>query len=319
MFAPSSDCVACHNNLVTPAGEDVSIGASWRGIDDGELRARSVRPRQRPPRDRSTIRRVGAEIEDECAACHVPAAQKTAHAAGGHGRVFCAPGTATARADALDALAARRRVVHGLPPDRIRPARHAGELQRQLRRRLAARQRTAPRLRRRSPPDAGPQPHHALGHGLRAGAGAAHPQSELCATCHTLITEARRSGRSDHRIAARADELSGMAAQRVRRRAAQLPVVPHAAGRRARCASPRCSATSAPSLARHTFLGGNAFMLRLMNRFRDELGVEATSRGARGHGAGDGAAARRGDRHRRHRAGRPWPATRWRSTSSCAI
>ena len=26
MFAPSSECLACHNNLVTPAGEDVSIG-----------------------------------------------------------------------------------------------------------------------------------------------------------------------------------------------------------------------------------------------------------------------------------------------------
>ena len=30
-------------------------------------------------------------------------------------------------------------------------------------------------------------------------------------------------------------------------------------------------------LARHTFVGGNAFMLRLMNRYRAELGVEATS------------------------------------------
>ena len=30
-------------------------------------------------------------------------------------------------------------------------------------------------------------------------------------------------------------------------------------------------------LARHTFLGGNAFMLRMMSRYRSELGVEATS------------------------------------------
>ncbi len=30
------------------------------------------------------------------------------------------------------------------------------------------------------------------------------------------------------------------------------------------------------SLSRHTFLGGNAFILRLMNRYRDEIGVEAT-------------------------------------------
>ncbi len=45
-------------------------------------------------------------------------------------------------------------------------------------------------------------------------------------------------------------------------------------------------------LARHTFLGGNAFMLRLMNRFRDELRHGGDVGGARGHGAGDGAAAR---------------------------
>jgi hypothetical protein len=31
------------------------------------------------------------------------------------------------------------------------------------------------------------------------------------------------------------------------------------------------------SLSRHTFVGGNAFMLRLMNRYRAELGIQATS------------------------------------------
>src|SRR4029453_10772298 len=31
-----------------------------------------------------------------------------------------------------------------------------------------------------------------------------------------------------------------------------------------------------PGLSRHAFVGGNAFMLRLMNRYRFELGVEAT-------------------------------------------
>ena len=30
LFTPSENCVACHNNLITPTGEDVSIGASWR-------------------------------------------------------------------------------------------------------------------------------------------------------------------------------------------------------------------------------------------------------------------------------------------------
>src|SRR5215217_7994008 len=30
LFTTSDNCVACHNVLVTPQGEDVSIGASWR-------------------------------------------------------------------------------------------------------------------------------------------------------------------------------------------------------------------------------------------------------------------------------------------------
>ena len=30
LFADARDCLACHNNLTTPAGEDVSIGATWR-------------------------------------------------------------------------------------------------------------------------------------------------------------------------------------------------------------------------------------------------------------------------------------------------
>src|ERR687897_923191 len=30
-FETSENCMACHNNLTTASGEDVSIGSSWRG------------------------------------------------------------------------------------------------------------------------------------------------------------------------------------------------------------------------------------------------------------------------------------------------
>ena len=56
MFAPSTDCLACHNGLVAPGGDDVSIGANWREHHDGEFGARSVRPGQRAARvDRSPL------------------------------------------------------------------------------------------------------------------------------------------------------------------------------------------------------------------------------------------------------------------------
>ena len=87
MFAPSSECVACHNNLVTSSGEDVSIGASWRGT--------MMANAGRDPYVLASIRREtmdhssrARDVEDECATCHLPAAQKMAHANGGKAAVF---------------------------------------------------------------------------------------------------------------------------------------------------------------------------------------------------------------------------------------
>ena len=274
MFAPSSECLACHNNLVhrraartcrsAPAGAASMMANSAR---DPYVLA-SVR--------RETIDHPSraAEIEDECAACHMPMAQKIATRGGGRNGLR-APREPRRRPTGGHRRAGRgRRVVHRLPSDCRRPAGHRGQLQRQLRRRAAARERRRRRLRsvRRTPAAAD----HALGDRLRAGGGAAHPRvGALRDLPHAHHRGARPRWRGD-RLAARADELPGVAAQRV------LPASGAAASRatcrarRARRASRRCSATTAPGLARHTFVGGNAFMLRLMNRFRDELGVEAT-------------------------------------------
>ena len=30
LFTTSDRCMACHNGLVTPSGEDISIGVAWR-------------------------------------------------------------------------------------------------------------------------------------------------------------------------------------------------------------------------------------------------------------------------------------------------
>ena len=30
-FETSDNCLACHNSLTAPSGEDVSIGSAWRG------------------------------------------------------------------------------------------------------------------------------------------------------------------------------------------------------------------------------------------------------------------------------------------------
>ena len=240
------------------------------------------------------------DIEDECAACHMPAAQQIAHAAGGRGGLRA--GRARNGARALDAW--RRdgvscTVCHQIAAERLGTPR---ELQRQLRRRAAARQRTAPRLR---PVRAGcrPPPHHALGDGLRAGAVGAH----------TAIRALRDLPHARHVARGPDGAIIGSLPEQMNyqewrhsaffgeRRWCQSCHMPRADGP-VRVAS--VLGDDRPTLARHTFLGGNAFMLRLMNRFRDELGMEATPAELEATAQATVRQLEAGYRHRQHRAGR---------------
>src|SRR4051794_14782763 len=70
MFAPSSECMACHNSLTAATGEDLSIGHAWRA----SMMANS----SRDPYWQASVRRETidhamhqADIEDECSICHM--------------------------------------------------------------------------------------------------------------------------------------------------------------------------------------------------------------------------------------------------------
>ena len=86
-FETSHNCLACHNGLASPSGEDVSIGSAWRG----SMMANS----SRDPYWQASVRRETidhpqhkATIEDECATCHMPMARTLARSGGAHGEVF---------------------------------------------------------------------------------------------------------------------------------------------------------------------------------------------------------------------------------------
>ncbi len=272
MFAVSSECLACHNNLLAPAGEDVSIGANWRG----SIMANSARD----PYVLASVRReildhpsLSAEIESECATCHMPAAQKAAQGAGGHGRVFWPNGEK--RNDALETLArdgVSCTVCHQISSERL------GSRESFNGNFVVA----SPLANGRRPafgafaPDPGRSRimHSVTGFDQ---AQAAHiQQSELCASCHTLVTVAR--GPDGAIIGSLPEQMPYQewrhSAFDDEQRSCQSCHMPRVDGP-VRVAS--VLGEERPSLARHTFLGGNAFMLRLMNRFRDELGMEATS------------------------------------------
>ncbi|MGE0041159.1 MAG: hypothetical protein AB7V01_08230, partial [Vicinamibacterales bacterium] len=86
-FETSDRCIACHNGVTTDSGEDVSIAPAWRA----SMMANSARD----PYWQASVRREtkdhpshAAAIENECAACHMPMARYDAVAAGGTGGVF---------------------------------------------------------------------------------------------------------------------------------------------------------------------------------------------------------------------------------------
>jgi hypothetical protein len=98
-------------------------------------------------------------------------------------------------------------------------------------------------------------------------------QSELCATCHTLYTRPRgANGQEPGEFPEQVPYLEWRHSAFRDERSCQschMPVV----------AEPTRMASVLGELregiARHTFRGGNFFMLRMLNRYRNELGVEA--------------------------------------------
>jgi hypothetical protein len=86
-FHTSDRCFACHNELTTPNGQDVSIGLAWRS----SIMANSARD---PYWQASVRRETGdhpqavADIEDECSVCHMPVTRYEAKLKGQKGAIF---------------------------------------------------------------------------------------------------------------------------------------------------------------------------------------------------------------------------------------
>ncbi|MGC1421379.1 MAG: hypothetical protein WA815_03465 [Terracidiphilus sp.] len=86
-FHDSTRCVACHNGLKTPSGEDISIGFQW----SASIMANSARD----PYWQGSVRResidhpdVTTAIQDECSTCHMPAQHLIDKAEGRETEVF---------------------------------------------------------------------------------------------------------------------------------------------------------------------------------------------------------------------------------------
>ncbi len=272
LFTHSDNCVACHNNLMTADGEDISIGTTWRST----MMANAGRdPYWQAGVRRETIDHPahGAAIQDECAACHMPMAQRTAHANGELGSLFAHLPLNRRNATDVDRLAADGvscTVCHQVSNETLgtrasfngqfvmRPARPDG-------------------VREIFGPFAIDPGRRTI---MRSVTGfeqveAPHVlQSSLCASCHTLITQAY--GPDGQVIGSLPEQMNFQewehSAYRDEQRTCQSCHMPRVDG------PVRISSVLGDprdGLSRHLFVGGNSFMVRMLSRYGPELGVEA--------------------------------------------
>lgn len=270
LFLTSHDCMACHNGLTTPAGEDVSIGLSWRA----SMMANS----SRDPYWHAGVRReildhpeAAGEIQDECAICHMPMSRTKARAENRRGEIFAhLPIGASTEEDArLAADGVSCTVCHQIGPERLgtRESFNGG---------FVLMEPTPGGERRMFGPyeiDQGRQTLMRSATGMTPAEATYLRESEMCATCHTLFTQA---------LGPKGEVLGELPEQ--------VPYLEwrHSAFREERsCQSCHMPDVQEPTriasvlgeertgLGRHTFIGGNFFMLRMLNRYRADLGVEA--------------------------------------------
>jgi hypothetical protein len=276
LFTTSDNCIACHNVLVTPQGEDVSIGATWRST----MMANSGRdPYWQAGVRRETIDHPmhSAAIQDECAECHMPMSTQISRASGGKGEVFAHLPFNMNNGTELQKFAADSiscTVCHQISNERLGTRESFnGEFVMKATPTDGTRVIFGP-----FQIDAGRKTIMRSVTGFVQAQGMHIQQSELCATCHTLYTQAfsptgqvigSLPEQMNFQEWQHSDYSKGQAPQSCQ--SCHMPEV----NEKTRVAS--VLGDYREGLHRHLFVGGNAFMVRLLNRYRGDLGVVATS------------------------------------------
>lgn len=270
LFLTSDRCMACHNGLVTPEGEDISFGVNWRV----SMMANSSRdPYWQAGVKRETLVHpsVGDAIQHECAACHMPMSRYMAKISGGMGKVF-ANLPITRQATPMAQLAADGvscSLCHQIRKDKLgnKESFTAGFVV-DTETVIGNREIFGPYEvdeGRKSLMRSSAQfiPHQSL-----------HVQSsELCASCHTLYTHAfDENGEVIGEFPEQVPYLEWKHSdyyQVLNCQSCHMPVVEGKTPISSTVGQDR------EDVSRHVFRGGNFFIPKILNRYRDELGVAA--------------------------------------------
>jgi hypothetical protein len=268
-FQTSDRCVGCHNGITSPAGEDVSIGSNWR--------TSMMANAGRDPYWMAGVRRelldhpaAAAQIQDECTICHMPMMRYEAKLAGGEGQAFAhLPPDPGKPGDRLADDGVSCSVCHQIVDGNFgtRESFVGG---------FKIDEKSAPGERRVFGPFDVDKGHETVMHSsstFKPAEGRHIRASELCATCHTLLTQALDAqgnviGELPEQVPYQEWQHSDYRTTRSCQ-SCHMPVVTEDVPITSVFGEPR------PGFSRHTFVGGNFYMQRILNRFRADLAVQA--------------------------------------------
>jgi hypothetical protein len=269
LFQTSSQCIACHSDLRSASGQDVSIGTNWR--------ASMMANAARDPYWHAAVRREVADhpaaqaaIEDKCSTCHMPMAHVVALANGAQSEVFTSIESMRVNPDGhLAADGVSCVICHQIEPDNFGSEESftGGFL---IDTGTPAEQRA---IFGPHEVDAGRRAVMQSASGFVPETATHLAESEMCATCHTLFTHALDDqGREVGELAEQVPYLEWLASDFSNSQSCQdchMPVLTEEAPISSVLGQPR------PNFSQHVFRGGNAFMLTILSKYRGELGVEA--------------------------------------------
>lgn len=255
-FQTSDRCVACHNGISTATGEDISIGVSWR--------TSMMANAGRDPYWMAGVRRemidhptAAGHIQDECSICHMPMMRYEAKLAGGQGEAFAhLPPDLGKPADRFSDDGVSCSVCHQITDENFgtRESFVGG---------FKIDEKATPGERRVFGPFEVDKGHLTVMHSsstFKPTESAHIRASELCATCHTLITEAldaqgRVIGELPEQVPYQEWQHSDYRTTRSCQ-SCHMPVVSEEVPITSVFGEPRTG------VSRHTFVGGNFFIDR---------------------------------------------------------
>ena len=270
MFTTSDKCLACHNDLVTKKGQDVSIGFNWQS----SMMAHAAKD----PYWQASVRRetlahpkASAEIQDECSACHMPMARYQAKAGGQMGTVFAHLPVLPARtaAAALSGDGVSCSMCHQIQPDKLGTEESftAG---------FVVDEKTPAGKRAIYGPydiDAGRKRVMQSASQFQPQQGMHVQDSALCGSCHTLYTHTRGpDGEVIGTLPEQVPYLEWKHSDYYQVQSCQschMPQLQDSMTITGVLSQPR------EDFSRHVFRGGNFFMPKIFNQNRAELGVTA--------------------------------------------